>query len=938
VTGQAFTVAGRANPTVSNSELPSETLLGRGSECQILDRVLNAARAGHGCTMVVCGEPGIGKSTLLDYGMHSAAGFHVLRAVGNEAEKELPFAAAQQLCVPGMAALEELPAPYRDALGVAFGHVAGSPPDRLFVGLALLALLSQLASERPILCVIDDAQWLDRESAQALAIAARRLGSEQIAFLFGARTVPADLNGLPCLPVFGLGQGDARALLRSALPDPFDEHVLERILAETRGNPLALLELPRGLTAAELAGGFAVLPSVPMAGRIEASFQRRVAKLPESSRHLLLTAAAEPTGDPALVWRAAQHLGVDESAAAAVEAEGLLEMTPRVIFRHPLVRSAVYEAAEPTDRRHVHRALADATDGRFDPDRRAWHLAQAAWHPDDQVANFLEESAGRAQARGGLAAAAAFLERAAELTVDSTHRVARTLAAAEANRQAGALSAALELASSAERGSMDDHQRAQLEVLRGRVSFTSERGRDAPRLLLAAAQHLETHDPSGARETYLDAITAALFAGKMADTSHARDVAKAVLAMRKPLGPPKVSDLLLQSLALSVVKGPAIGTPIAKRALEAFRSNTVSTEERLRWSWLAGRTAAFIWDYDAWNELTSRQVAAARAAGALSVLPLTLSTTAGVQLFAGRLSEAEALFEQAESIADTTATRTARYAAVLVAAYRGREREARTFMDAAAKDFAARGEGMGVTLTRCAEASLYNGLVRYDEAYIAAEAALEDPYELWFWPWATVELIEAASRTGRADVATEAFDRLTESTSASGSAWAMAVEDRCRALLSQGATAEKFYRNAIDRLAPTALRLDLARTYLLLGEWLRRENRPADARQELRSAHRLFADFGSESYAERARIELRATGERTRKRSVDSNLRLTPQEARVAQLVAQGGTNVEIAAQMFISPSTVEYHLHKVFRKFGIRSRTQLAKRVLESGQDDPDL
>jgi len=368
--------------------------------------------------------------------------------------------------------------------------------------------------------------------------------------------------------------------------------------------------------------------------------------------------------------------------------------------------------------------------------------------------------------------------------------------------------------------------------------------------------------------------------------------------------------------------------------LEAFRGDTVGTEERLRWSWLAGRTAAFIWDYDTWDALTSLQVEAARAAGALSVLPLTLSTSAGVQLFGGRLSEAESYFEQAEAVADVTDTRTARSAAVLVAAFRGYEQEARQFIDAAAKDFAARGEGMGVTLTRCAVAVLCNGLARYDEAYVAAEDALEDPNELWFWPWATVELIESASRTGQVAAAMPAFERLSESTAASGTEWGSAVEDRCRALLSEGALAEKSYRSAIDRLMPTALRLDLARTHLLFGEWLRRESRPAEAREQLGAAYRLFTDIGSESYAERARVELRATGERTRKRSPDWNVRLTPQEARVAQLVAQGGTNVEIAAQLFISPSTVEYHLHKVFRKRGVRSRTQLARQVLESAQE----
>jgi DNA-binding CsgD family transcriptional regulator len=384
-----------------------------------------------------------------------------------------------------------------------------------------------------------------------------------------------------------------------------------------------------------------------------------------------------------------------------------------------------------------------------------------------------------------------------------------------------------------------------------------------------------------------------------------------------------------------IAEGPAAGTPVSKQALEFFRGDAVGTEERLRWSWLAGRTATFIWDYDTWDALTSRQLDVARAAGALSILPLTLSTMAGVQLFAGRLSAAESFFEQAEAMADATDTRTVWYAAGLVAAFRGYEREAREFIDAAAKDFAARGEGMGVVLTRSARAVLCNGLARYDEAYAAAEQALEDRYEPWFWPWATIELIEAASRTGRAAAATWAFERLTESTAPSGTAWAAAVEDRCRALLSEGALAEELYRSAIDWLSPTALRLDLARTRLLFGEWLRRENRPADAREQLREAHRLFAEFGSESYAERARIELTAAGERARSR--DSGGHLTPQEARVAQLVAQGGTNAEIAAQMFVSLSTVEYHLHKMFRKLGVRSRTQLARRVLEPAQHQED-
>ncbi len=916
--------------SANSGEAPT-VLLGRRNEREILDGVLNGARSGHGRSIVIRGDPGIGKSTLLDYAIDSATGFQVLRAVGNESEKEFPFAAAHQLCTPSLATLEELSASQRDVLQVAFGNVAGPAPDRLSVGLALLGLLSQLASKNSVLCIIDDAQWLDRDSVQAFAIVARRIESERIAFLFGARTAPDELNGLKDLVVEGLDTAEASVLLRSAIAGPFDQHVFNRIIAETRGNPLALLELHRGLTSAELAGGFALPVSVPLAARIEASFRRRMANLPLSSRRLLLVAAADPTGDPVLVWRAARRLGVDESAADGVEAAALLEMSRRVIFRHPLVRSATYNAATPAERREVHRALADATDAGEDPDRRAWHRAQSAWHPDEELATDLEVSASRARERGGIAAAAAFLERAAELTVDSKQQVSRTLAAAEAKRQAGALEAALELASSAERGSLDDYQQAQIDMLRAQVSFASERGRDAPLLLLTAAQDLELHDATLARETYLDAITAAIFAGKLAKGGHARDIARAALAAPEPLGRPGASDLLLRALALLVLEGPVVGTPVAKQALVAFSGDAVGSEERLRWSWLAGRTAAFIWDYDTWDALTRRQVEAARVAGALSVLPLTLSTTAGVQVFAGRLSEAESLFEQAEEVSDATDTRTARYAAVLVAAFRGYEREARDFISAAAKDFAARGEGMGVTLTRCAEAVLCNGLGLYEEAFVAAEDALADPYELWFWPWATVELIEAASRTGRTPAATPAFERLTESTAASGTVWAGAVEDRCRALLSEGVLAETLYRSAIERLLPTALRLDLARTHLLFGEWLRRESRPADAREQLRAAHRLFTDFGSESYAERARIELAATGERTRKRSFDSSGFLTPQEKRVAQLASRGSTNAEIAAQMFISTSTVEYHLHKAYRKLGVRSRTELARHVLDS-------
>jgi DNA-binding CsgD family transcriptional regulator len=546
------------------------------------------------------------------------------------------------------------------------------------------------------------------------------------------------------------------------------------------------------------------------------------------------------------------------------------------------------------------------------------------------VAADLELSAGRAQARGGVAAAAAFMERSAELTVDRGLRAGRALAAAEAKRQAGALDAALALATMAERGPLDDSQLAQLDVLRAQVAFASDRGNEAPVLLLKAAQRLEPHDLTRARETYIDAIAAGLFAGRLAQGVSARDVAQAALAAPSPVGPVRASDLLLDALARLVTEGPASGAAALRAALDAFHGEAVTNEERLRWAGLAGLAACFIWDYDSWDVLTARQVEVATDAGALAVLPLTLSTRAGVQAFAGKLAAATSLVEQVEAVADATDTRTARYAAVAVAAFRGREQEGRELIEADAKDFAARGEGLGVTVTQWGMAALYNGLARYDDAFAAADAALEDPHDLWLSPGATVEFIEAASRTGRAEAAAAALELLAEGTSAGGTVWGAAIEDRSRALLSEGVAAEALYRAAIDRLAPTVLRLDLARTHLLYGEWLRRERRHVDARLQLQTAHELFTGFGMEGFAERARVELRATGGHARKRATATSDDLTPQEAQIAELVAQGRANLEIAAQLFISPSTVEYHLHKAFRKLGVKSRTQLARRVLE--------
>jgi DNA-binding CsgD family transcriptional regulator len=913
------------------------SLLGRASEFDVLDRLLEEVRLGQGGVLVVHGQPGVGKTALLEHMVEHARGFQVARAVGIESEMELPFSALQQLCTPMLDQLEALPEPQRRALGVAFGLSEGDAPDRFTVGLAVLGLLSHVAAKRPLLCVVDDGQWFDVESMSALVFVARRLLAEPVALIFAAREPGAELKGLPQLAVEGLRDGDARALLGLVMPDLLDEQVIDRLVAEARGNPLALLELPRGLTPAQLAGGFGLPEALPLSGRIEESFRRRLAVLPADSRLLLLVAAADPVGDPALLWRAAERLAIPDSAAVPAESDGLVELGAQVRFRHSLVRSAAYRAASPEERREVHRALAEVTDPEVDPDRRAWHRSQAAARPDEEVAAELERSAGRAQARGGFAAASAFLERSAALTVEPERRAARALAAASAKHQAGALDGALALVVLAESGPLDEFQRARTDVLRAQLAFSADRGSDAAGLLLKAAKRLEALDVGLARETYLDALSAALFAGRLGDGDvRAVEVAWAARAAPALTQPPRACDLLLDGLALVITEGSSVGAPSLTQALTTFRVSDLAAEEQLRWLWVAGRAAAFIWDYGSWDALSARQLELARDAGALAVLPLTLNTRSGVHMFAGELGAANSLLEELAAVIDATDNPIVPYTELALAAFRGRQDEASRLIDARLQDFVSRGEGLGVTLAYWASAVLNNGLARYEEALAAAEQAAADPRELWFSGWGLVELIEAAARTGNAKHATDALELLQETTRAGGSDWGLGVEARSRALLSDGPAAEALYREAIERLEPTRLRVDLARTRLLYGEWLRRERRRLDAREQLRTAHEQFTDFKMEAFAERTRVELEATGEHARRRSPETRDDLTPQEAQISRLVAQGATNQQIAAQLFISSSTVDYHLRKTFRKLGVKSRTQLAQHVLQAGDESP--
>ena len=613
-----------------------------------------------------------------------------------------------------------------------------------------------------------------------------------------------DPAGLPELAIGGLGVATRGVLLESVPRWPsWTTGVRDRIIAETGGNPLALLQLPRGLGPAELAGGFWLPDPRPLAGRIENSFHRQFRSLPRETQRLLLTAAAEPTGDVTLLWRAAGLQGIPGDAAADAEAAGLVELGGGVRFGHPLVRSAVYQAASAGDRRAAHRALAEATDPDADTDRRAWHLAHAAPRPDESVAAELERSAGRAQARGGLAAAAAFLERAATLTPDRAHRAARSLAAAQAKVQAGAFEAAGKLLGMAEAAPLDEFQRARVDLLRAQLAFAANRGNDAPPLLLKAAKRLEPIDVDLARETYLDALNAALFAGRLASPGgSSQEVSRVARTAPQPSHPPRAPDLLLDGFAAYFTEGYAAGAPILRRALGVFDRET-SVEVELRWLWLAGVAANHLWDYDRWDRFSSRHVQLTREAGALSELPLALSQRAYVLFFAGELAAAASLVEEVQVTTEATGSNLAPYGALGLAAFRGREAAAAALASATKKEVAVRGEGIGIGITDWATAVLGNGLGRHDLALAAAEQASAYPADVSSANWGLVELIEAAARAGSPEHGTGAMRRLAESTSVSGTDWALGVEARSRALLSEGETADRLYRDAIERLGRT---------------------------------------------------------------------------------------------------------------------------------------
>ena len=902
---------------------------GRDDECMVLEGLVAAVRTGLGQALVLRGEAGIGKTALLEHLRDRTTDCTTMLVAGVESEIELPYARLQQLCAPITAGMDALPGVQRDALATAFGLQTGRPPDRFLVGLAVVRLLATAAAERPVICVVDDAQWLDRASEQALAFVARRVPTEGVALVFAVQepTEHEVLAGLPELFLRGVANADARALLGSTITGPVDEQVRERVLAEARGNPRALLELSSGFTSAELAAGFGGVDRGPGGNRLEHGFARTLDALPRETRRALLTAAAEPVGDPSVFWRALELLGIDAGAVDPARSMGLIEIDTRVRFRHPLVRSAAYRSASLRDRQEVHAALAVVTDRDVDADRRARHRALAARGAHEGIASDLVRSAERAHVRGGIAAAAQVLDQAATLTPDPAQRADRHLAAAGAKREAGALDDARRLIVQAMAGPPDARRAAEAERLRGHVAFDHQHPGEAARLLGSAARRLEALDVSRARETHLERLVSAIWASSADDPRPARDAASAALAAPTTTGRPGPADLALDALAVRVSKGYAAAAPAMVRALAALDVDAEDEQGGYGLSATSMSAACMlaleVWDFEAAHTFAERRVERSRDSGALVQLQFGLDLLGSMRLFAGETASAARAIDEDRRVAEATGHRRAARLVPLLAALRGDEADASSSIDALLHRATTRGQGRVIDFVHYSRAVLNNGLGRYEAARDAAQASLSAGTIGW-GAFVVAELAEAASRTRDDDLLEGALGWVVERTRTTPTDWALGIEARVRALLADGEAAADHHRQSIERLRRTPLRVELGRGHLLYGEWLRREGRRIDARTELRAAHELFTDMGLQAFAERARRELQATGETVRRRTVDTSTALTPQEAQIARLAGEGRTNPEIGEQLFISARTVEWHLRKVYAKLGVTSRRQL--------------
>jgi DNA-binding CsgD family transcriptional regulator len=900
----------------------------RVDEAALIGRLLDAVRGGLSGTLVLRGQPGIGKTALLDWTVGQAGDMLVTRVVGVETEMDLGFAGLHQVLVPFLGGLSGLPEPQREALGAAFGLVAGPAPDRFLVGLAALTLLTEAAAERPVLCVVDDAQWLDLVSVEVLGFVARRLLADRVGMVFAVRDGErrtAALDGFSDLEVGALPDEAAAELLAASAGQPVEQRVSERIVAQTAGNPLALVEFGSELSAAEAAGIAPLAQPLRYSGRLEELYQARVRALPPDARLLVLLAAADQAGDPAVIWRAADVLGLDPELAALQAVDRLVSWEPSVRFRHPLMRSAAYYTATVAARRRAHEALAAA--GR-DPDRRAWHLAEAAPGPDEQVAAELEHSADRARAHGGWASRAVFMERAAELTPEPDGRARRLLEAAEARFEAGDASATRELLRRAAPQLGDLLARAKARRLDGLSRYAAGEFGAAVPVLLDAARMIEPQDATLARDTLLDAYVAEQFSGAYAaDMVEALRVAQAMFGAGQPAAKP--ADLLLGGFAAMAEHRYAAGAPLLHAAIAPLSGGDPPPDDIVRRFLPMAMAASLLYDDTAWHELEHRWVPELRRRGALAILVAALATLSYNQLTEGRFADAEATLAEGRELSAATGFRAflALFATaeLSVLAWRGREADARALAGKLLGDFTAVGHGLGITRVRVALCVLEVGLGNYAEALRIVRAGGPGQGAV-----SLVELVEAGGRSGDRDApaaALAAFEPLAE---AAGTQRALGQLALCRALLADDADTEPGYQLAIEHLRQSRDVPLLARSHLLYGEWLRRQRRRRDAREQLRTAWETFTGLGMSAFADRAHAELRATGETAGKRSAATQDALTPQEAQIARLASEGASNQEIAARLFISASTVEYHLGKVFRKLGITSRGRLARALGE--------
>ena len=897
---------------------------GRTHEREHLDAVLAGARDGQSAVLVVRGEAGIGKTALLRYAARQASGLRTTEVEGIQAEVELSFAGIHRLCAPMLDEIELLAEPQQDALRVAWGMSSGDAPDRFLVAVAVLNLLSATAEKRPLLCLVDDAQWLDAASVQALGFVARRLVAEPIAMVFSLREpiTTRALDGLPQLPVRGLDEADARALLSRTVMGPLDDRIRDRIIAETEGNPLALMELSERMSRSERAGGFAPPAASDLPSQLEERYQRRIAALPIATQRLMLVAAAEPLGDAGLLWRAADQLSIDPVALVPATEAGLLNIDDHVRFHHPLVRSAIYRAASIEERRRVHHALAEVSHPALAAERRAWHRALAAAEPDEAVAAELERSAARAQRRGGLPAASALLERATALTPDTALQTVRALAAADVSFEAGDFQSMLRLLATAESGPLDDFQRARAALLRGHAALVSAYASDAPSLLLQAARELQALDVTLARRAYLTAWGAAVSANHLGGAGVLAEICSAVRAL-PPLPPtPHPLDLLIEGFALLTTDGRAAATPILQRA--AGSAMALSAEDILRWGWLTPGASTATWDLEGSLALNERKAQVVRRAGALGELPIHLQSLALDRTWSGDLAEADVLVAESESVAAATGTAPPPITLVMLRAMQGRDDEAVRMIEEVVQDAADAGQGMAVMVAHWSGSRLNNGRGRYEAAAAAAREVTENAIDPWTPLGALPELVEAAIHVGETELARDALDRLATTTQPAGTDFALGVEARSRALVTGGEAAEPLFHESIERLGRTSLRPELARARLLFGEWLRREGRRGESREQLRIAEQMFTEMGMEAFADRTGGELVAAGAKPRTRHFRVREELTAQEEQIARLARDGLTNTQIGTQLFLSPRTVEYHLHKVFGKLGIDSRSDL--------------